>query len=143
MGDSPYIRIGGYENFLEASGLDTLEGLQGDHEIVVTFEIPDRRPGRPRERKEPVERSAIDLPVSLWNEIDAAKGGESRRAYIETAIRQRLERDRVAEQKAEELRKVQEREVYGARQDLYSEMDRGNAREQAPMKADAQGIPRK
>jgi len=92
--DSPYVRIGGYQDFLAASGLDMLENVPGDHVVTATFEIPDRGPGRPRERKEPVERSTIDLPVSLWQAIDRSRGLESRRAYIEAAIREKLEREK-------------------------------------------------
>ena len=131
MGESPYIRIGGYENFLEASGLNTLENVPGDDFITATFEIPDRRPGRPRERKEPVERSAIDLPTSLWQALDAARGEDSRRAFIEAAIREKLERiatEQSTEEEAEELRKVQALEVRDDRQHLQSELDDIKAR---------------
>ena len=141
--DSPYIRIGGYEDFLEVSGLNTLENLPGDHEITAAFEIPDRRPGRPRMRTEPLERSAIDLPVSLWNELDEAKGSESRRAYIEAAVREKIEREKTAGQEAEEIRKAQEREALPDREYLYRELAPAKARARSPMKADAQGIPRK
>lgn len=106
---SPYVRIGGYEDFLQASGLDILENLPGDHTITATFEIPDRGPGRPRERKEPVERSTIDLPMSLWQALDEARGDQSRRAFIDTAVREKLERiaaEQGTEQEAEELSKA-------------------------------------
>jgi hypothetical protein len=89
---SPYVQIGGYQDFLSASGLDTLENLPGDHTISAMFEIPDRGPGRPRERKEPVERSTIDLPTSLWQALDEARGEQSRRAFIDAAVREKLER---------------------------------------------------
>jgi hypothetical protein len=79
--------------FLQASGRDTLEGLQGDQAITASIEIPDREPGRPRKRAVPVERSTVDLPASLWQEVDKAKGAASRRAYIEAAIREKLERE--------------------------------------------------
>lgn len=104
---SPYVGIGGYQDFLNASGLDTLENLPGDHAITATFEIPDRGPGRPRERKEPVERSTIDLPTSLWQALDEARGEQSRRAFIDAAVREKLERiatEQSTEQEAEELR---------------------------------------
>jgi hypothetical protein len=103
---SPYVQIGGYQDFLQVSGLDTLENLPGDHTITATFEIPDRGPGRPRERKEPVERSTIDLPTSLWQALDEARGELSRRAFIDAAVREKLERiamEQSTEQEAEEL----------------------------------------
>ena len=91
--ESPDIRVGGYETFLQASGRDTLEGLQGDQVITASIEIPDRRPGRPRKRTVSVEQSTLDLPASLWQEVDKAKGAASRQAYVEAAIREKLERE--------------------------------------------------
>jgi hypothetical protein len=85
------VRVAGYEDFVAASGHPALEGLPGDQEITARVEIPDRGPGRPRQRKEPVERSTIDLPTSLWQALDEARGDKSRRAFIDAAVRRRIE----------------------------------------------------
>ena len=73
---SPDIRVGGYGNFLQASGRDTLEGLQGDQIITASIEIPDRGPGRPCKRTVPAEPSTVDLPASLWQAVDEARGAD-------------------------------------------------------------------
>lgn len=150
--------LGDWQDFLTASDHDTVDDVPDDEVITATIKIPDairgpnivvheepaktikatfvlaespekRGPGRPRTRTEPLERSAIDLPVSLWNELDAAKGSDSRRAYIEAAIRDKIERDKVDEHAAEELRQAQERDVYKDRQHLYSQVEPSNTRE--------------
>jgi hypothetical protein len=85
------VRVAGYLDFVAASGHETLEALSGDQEITARVEIPDRGPGRPRQRTEPVERSTIDLPTSLWQALDEARGDKSRRAFIDSAVRRRIE----------------------------------------------------
>ena len=95
--------IGWYQTFVDASGHDTLEGLRDDTVVTATIEIPDassipaivinRGPGRPRERTEPVQRSTIDLPIALWQALDEARGEKSRRAFIDSAVREKLDRE--------------------------------------------------
>jgi len=93
--------VGDYQSFLEASGHSTLDGLPEDEVITASFEVPDRKPGRPRQRTKLQERSTIDLPTRPWQEVDEVKDTDSRRAFIEAAINEKLARE--AEQDADQV----------------------------------------
>lgn len=56
-----------------------------------------RKTGRPRLYDEPLQQVMLELPADLKVAVDqeAARGETTRREWIETAIRQRLERDGV------------------------------------------------
>jgi hypothetical protein len=85
--------VGDYQSFLEASGRSTLDGLPEDEVITASFEIPDRKPDRPRQRTELQESSTINLPTRLLQEVDEVKGTDSRHAFIEAAINEKVARE--------------------------------------------------
>lgn len=61
----------------------------------MTDETPQRKAmGRPRIYQEPRQRLTLELPQSLIAEMDDRANGQTRTAWIESAIREKLARER-------------------------------------------------
>lgn len=74
---------------MEAYHLAVKAAYIGDR---LTWTDP-RKTGRPRVYKEPLSGMLLELPPALIDAIETARAETTRREWIETAIRQRLERE--------------------------------------------------